>query len=622
MIYGYNSPMDRQYMDYGKKEEKILGVKEVGIAMAMGIGARNIPEITSKIRAGAGNLEIQFMGAGRGSQQGETPGMFGKYHRQALRELSKANEINLTTHASVGIPGLAGQDQQGNFSDEQRKMALDEVNRAIEFAADTALGGSVVIHTGEFQRPISEEPWAEGGKKFSGFEEEPKKAVIRVVNKNTGQVLTQIRKNEKVSRPVWLTNEKGEYIDYDGNVVSRENRVPRYNSEKGTFDIVEKGWDSFVEEAKEMTEEKRRELGADFDEERDTVTPEEAFLKATTETQEKIAKGWALYYGRDLDKKFRRLDELNEKKKFLQEKLETTPESEKWKIKGQLKDTTTELAELKRIIDSDKEMVTGQLQQAKDQERLGKNVISAKKFALERSAGGYALSGMHAWEETKKKNLEKPIFITMENIFPESYGGHPQELKKLVLESRKKMINMLKNKGKSESEAKKLAETHIKATLDVGHLNLWRKYFKGNDKEFNKWLLDQTEDLAKSKIIGNVHLADNFGYQDEHLAPGQGNTPIKDMVKILKKHGYKGAYTVECGSSATTDASYFHGLMKTWEYLGSPVYSMGAARDGLPPAQWQNIQHSYFGQTYPPSFVFGAYSPSNEWTLWSGVPME
>ena len=230
---------------------------------------------------------------------------------------------------------------------------------------------------------------------------------------------------------------------------------------------------------------------------------------------------------------------------------------------------------------------------------------------------------MRAWQETKDKNLEKPLFITMENIFPESYGGHPQELKKLVLESRKKMEEeLIKKKGYSKSEAKRLAETHIKATLDVGHLNLWRKYFKGSDKDFDKWMLNQTEDLAKSKIIGNVHLADNFGYQDEHLAPGQGNTPIKEMVKILKKHGYKGAYTVECGSSATTDASYFHGLMKTWEYLGSPVYSMGAARDGLPPPQWQNVQHSYFGQTYPPSFVFGAYSPSNDWTMWSGVAME
>ena len=630
MIYGYNSPMDRNYdVKNGEPEEKILGIKDIGLAMAMGIGARNIPEIASKIRSGAGSLEIQFMGAGRGSQQGETPGMFGKYHRQALRELSKVSDVSLTTHASVGIPGLAGQDQQGNFSDEQRKMALDEVKRAIEFAADTALSGSVVIHTGEFQRPISEEQWAEGGKKFSGFEKEEEKAVIRVVNKKTGQVLTQIRKNEEVSRPVWRRNKNDEYIDYDGNVVSRGERVPVFNKEKGTFDVKDVKWESFVDEAKEMTEENRKKYGANFDKEKHTVTPEEAFLIATTEGQARIAKGWALNYSEGLNKEFDLLKQLKEEKEMLEENLKTMPEDEKWKIKNKIKRIeegegrqNPGIKDLEQSIKARQEMVTGQLQQANDQERLGENVMSAKKYALEKSFSGYALSGMRAMEETKKKNLEKPLFITMENIFPESYGGHPEELKKLVLESRKEMEKMLMKKGSSESEAKQLAETHIKATLDVGHMNLWRKYFNGNDKEFDKWILNQTEDLAKSKIIGNVHLADNFGYQDEHLAPGQGNAPIKEMIKILKKHGYKGAYTVECGSSATTDASYFHGMMKTWEYLGSPVYSMGAARDGLPPAQWQNIQHSYFGQTYPPSFVFGAYSPSNEWTLWSNVPME
>jgi len=378
-----------------------------------------------------------------------------------------------------------------------------------------------------------------------------------------------------------------------------------------------------------MTEENRKKYGANFDKEKHTVTPEEAFLIATTEGQARIAKGWALNYSEGLNKEFDLLKQLKEEKEMLEENLKTMPEDEKWKIKNKIKRIeegegrqNPGIKDLEQSIKARQEMVTGQLQQANDQERLGENVMSAKKYALEKSFSGYALSGMRAMEETKKKNLEKPLFITMENIFPESYGGHPEELKKLVLESRKEMEKMLMKKGSSESEAKQLAETHIKATLDTGHLNLWRKYFNGPEKEFDKWVLDQTEDLAKSKIIGNVHLADNFGYQDEHLAPGQGNAPIKEMIKILKKHGYKGAYTVECGSSATTDASYFHGMMKTWEYLGSPVYSMGAARDGLPPAQWQNIQHSYFGQTYPPSFVFGAYSPSNEWTLWSNVPME
>ncbi|MBU4283633.1 MAG: sugar phosphate isomerase/epimerase [Nanoarchaeota archaeon] len=635
MIYGYNSPMDRTYIsDFGEKKEKVLGVKDIGLTMAMGIGARNIPEITSKIRAGAGNLEITFMGAGRGSQQAETPGMFGKYHRQALRELSKANEINLTTHASVGIPGLAGQDQQGNFSDEQRKIALDEVNRAIDFAGDTALGGSVVIHTGEFQRPISEEPWAEGGKKFRGFEEEPKRAVIRVVNKKTGQVLHQIRKNEEVTRPVWVTknvNGKKIYTDYEGNPVAMEDRVPQYNKETGLLEVKSAKWVDFVEDAKEMTDEERRKKGEDFDEEMDTVAPEEAFLKATLKGQESERRGWALYYGRSLEGLFGQLERYNKEKRILEEDYKEASRDKKLEIEGRLKqieegnerrEGDIGLRRLRRRIKGEKEMVIGNLQQADDQRRMGENVISTKKYALKKSFEGYALSGMKAMKETKEKELEKPLFITMENIFPESYGGHPQELKKLILDSRKEMVNMLKDEGHSESEAKELAKTHIKATLDTGHLNLWRKYFKGDDEEFKKWILDQTEDLAKSKIIGNVHLVDNFGYQDEHLAPGQGNTPVKEMIKILKKHGYKGAYTVECGSSATTDVSYFHGLMKTWEYLGSPVYSMGAARDGLPPMQWQNVQSSYFGQTYPPSFIFGAYVPSNEWTLWSGVAME
>ena len=61
MIYGYNSPMDRNYdVKNGEPEEKILGIKDIGLAMAMGIGARNIPEIASKIRSGAGSLEIQL----------------------------------------------------------------------------------------------------------------------------------------------------------------------------------------------------------------------------------------------------------------------------------------------------------------------------------------------------------------------------------------------------------------------------------------------------------------------------------------------------------------------------------------------------------------------------------
>ena len=238
---------------------------------------------------------------------------------------------------------------------------------------------------------------------------------------------------------------------------------------------------------------------------------------------------------------------------------------------------------------------------------------------------------MHAWEATRKKHLEKkPLMITMENIFPESYGSHPQELKNLITGARKQMTEMLVKRGLNRNEAKKAAETHIKATIDTGHLNIWRKYWNDdpkksveeNDRAFKQWMLKEVDDMAKKGMIGNVHLSDNLGYQDEHLTPGQGTTPVKEIVSILKKHGYKGPLTVEPGAAATTDVSDFHGVMKTWQLFGSPVYAAHAPVRPAPKATWSDIQYSYFGQTRAPYYIFGAYAPSQDWTLWSQVPFE
>ena len=119
-----------------------------------------------------------------------------------------------------------------------------------------------------------------------------------------------------------------------------------------------------------------------------------------------------------------------------------------------------------------------------------------------------------------------------------------------------------------------------------------------------------------------MHLADNYGYYDDHLAPGQGNAPVKEAVAILRKHGYDKALTVEPGADASTDLSDFHGLMKTWRHFGSPIYGIGGGGGSASQQNWGDVHYSYFGQNKPPYFVFGAYSPSNEWTLWSTMPME
>ena len=63
--------------------------------------------------------------------------------------------------------------------------------------------------------------------------------------------------------------------------------------------------------------------------------------------------------------------------------------------------------------------------------------------------------------------------------------------------------------------------------------------------------------------------------------------------------------------------------MKTWENFGSPIggtYPMGG---GAPfPGRWGYVQQGYFGKTYNPIFMVNPYTPSNEWKLWSEVPLE
>ena len=148
---------------------------------------------------------------------------------------------------------------------------------------------------------------------------------------------------------------------------------------------------------------------------------------------------------------------------------------------------------------------------------------------------------------------------------------------------------------------------------------MWRKYYQGdpkksyeeNSKEFNKWLMKQVDELNEKKYIKHVHISDNFGWNDEHVTPGQGIVPIKEFVEKMKKAGMKDLIV----EPAHQD---YRAVLGGWREFGSPIY--GAA----PPQaeRWADVEHSYFGRARTPYFVFGDYSPSREFTLWSQVPLE
>lgn len=710
---GYYMPMDREYKTHtapvnspSSNSTNDVGVNVGDFGLSVGLGpVPNVQALQAKMRPGSRKVELSFMGAGKGSGQAHTPEMYGEKQRKAMEEMGAANRIDFTTHASVGVYGLAGMDQQGNFSKQSKNMSVQEIKRAIEFAADVGKGGPVVVHTGEFQRPISDSEWNKENDpwkdKFEMYPDEEERTSYKVVDTRTGKLIQEAQKNRKVARPIWNYAKEGEeyrdydgtkrtvayidekgvardernmpvYVDYFGERLHPESRVPEFDAKKQRFKVQQMTWEDLEQEAIDMTQ-RAKDMWLDWksgkineeefmksrwgrfkaakDEKDIKVRPEEAYIISTLETSAANSRGYAHYYGGSFDDYVDQMKKLKEALELYKKIEEEIDPNEKWRLKERVRELRvpehivppeakfpTDLIK-EAIRDVDRQMKysqdssASQWAQAEEAEETIRNVESADTYAFNEACDAYAESAIKALEQTKQLKkmgkMKKPVAVAMENLFPETYGSHPDELIHLVKGSRERFQQMLTKRGMSEEEAKKAAEDHLTTTFDIGHLNMWRKYWKGdpkksveqNDEEFNKWVLDKVEKMVDTNIIGHVHLTDNYGYQDDHLAPGEGNAPIRRMVKLLKDKGYKGDIIVEPGADYNTDVSGFHTMMKTWRHFGSPVYGVGS---GIAPSarSWEQVGYGWFGQNQPPYFTFGGYSPSEDWTFWSGVPLE
>ena len=711
---GYLNPMDRGYEEHdhnhghtgsqNSTNDVGVGIGDLGISMGLG-PIRNIGDIGAKLRPGTKKLEFVFMGSGKGGAQGHTPGMYGLKQRQALQEMGKANKIDFTTHSTVGIYGLSGMDRGGSFSKQRRNESYQELKRAVEFAAEVGKGGPVVVHTGEFERPVSEATWntakGEYKDKFKMFSDEEETASYKVVDKRSGGLVQEARKNRNVTRPLWkrynkedefwsikggtdsytYTDEKGnevkvregDYIDYWGRKVPRWERVPDFDKKTGNFKTKEYGWKELEDEAIDMTEEARNEwrkwkagkikkkefeestwgrfAEEELKEEDVIVRPEEAYIIASLETSAANARRFALQYMNDFQESVDTIEKLREAKKFY-EKYESTLDHKKRELlkregrrysnfvppdalfPTQLIDQ--EIKNMQNNIKRAQEAASGQWAQAKESMETIKHIESAENYAIREAADAYAQAAVFAFRRTEqlkeKGTFKKPVAVALENLFPEHYGSHPDELIKLVEKSRHRMIEMLTDEETydfSYEKAEELAKQHITTTLDTGHLNMWRKYWKpdpkksiaDNDKEFDKWQLSKVKEMVQKKMVGHVHIDDNYGYHDDHLAPGEGNTPVREMIKILKENGYDGEMIVEPGADYYNDSSGFHSVMKTWRNFGIPVYRTGSGVGGSG-RTWESVGYGHFGQNHPPYFVINPYFPSEEWQSWSGVSMD
>ncbi|MBW3002971.1 hypothetical protein KY337_00275, partial [Candidatus Woesearchaeota archaeon] len=275
------------------------------------------------------------------------------------------------------------------------------------------------------------------------------------------------------------------------------------------------------------------------------------------------------------------------------------------------------LEDNERRIGYGREIALSGLKEAYQIEEAIKNAKTLKEYGLDRTAASLADLAKFAIDKEKAKKLKEPLYVSPEAYDPEMYGGHPDEMREIVQAARKKFVE--RHKGEyGEKKAKELAESHIKATFDIGHAYTWKKYFQGSEKDFHKWIDKKVTGLLKDGIIGHVHVSDNFGYDDEHLTPGEGiigKERLRSFVEKLKKYGIKDLI-VEAGGQPGGEG--WRAMLGGWDVFGSPIY--GAER-----ASWSDVHHSYFGRANAPMYVFGEYAPSNEFRgapFWSGLGLE
>ncbi|MBT3865788.1 sugar phosphate isomerase/epimerase [Candidatus Woesearchaeota archaeon] len=612
-----------------KKERETVKLNPSQLGYSL--GGDPLKNLKAGIFMGTNDMELTFFNSPGKSQQKGSPEAWTKTERQEMKELARVNEVDVTIHATPNMGGGGGSFSGftgQNFSDEARQKAIDEMSRTSEFAADVAGGGPVVFHIDGFQRPVYDAGVKEGAKEgeFESYKEEKQKAPLFFVDKKTGRI-QQISREDSVFLPVPVLDDKGkrtgEYeLDDDERYYKVEAKTidDMEDEFKKLTDKDQKKYKNhfnffFSEIKKPQSEESYARREEYMDSTKRLGKREKEYGKMLKEFQEAkdgkasqsmihdiLKQGQAESARRGEAISLEEMKDMNENpEKFLKEKVEY--------YKQQKKIFETGVIGYTRQIEKEEEDIAA--------------YEEISNYGVDKEADTIAQAAMNAFEIEKKKKLKKPLYVAPENWAVEMYGSHPKEYRKVISKSRDRMQEYLQrqNTSLSNHQAAKIAEEHIKGTFDIGHLNMWKKYYKAKpgedkDKGFAKWMDKNVRGLVKDKIIGHVHLSDNFGYHDEHIEIGEGNTPIQEFFKILKEEDYKGKMIAEPGGQREKQ------LHRAWSSAlmagRSPIYRV----DGTSKT-WTDVAGSYFGRTQSPSFIVGSYAPSkDDWTLWSEVPLE
>lgn len=504
--------------DYGNFIGYRLPAGQLGSTTSM-VTANQVNEVISRMKEGVKNVELQPL----------QPDVFEQIPKQQFAEiaaLAKLSGVKPSIHAPMIDP--AGFDQQRGY---QGELGREDAERRLKAVIDKAheldpKGNTpIAIHSStgipgrEFRPAEGVEPGRPGRFK------EHKNVII---NRDNPREMRQIEE-EKMFRPgAPETLEPGKPIEKQkGKIFTTEKRIASQNltvwdQTLTNLAFYNKHADEIIGNSPAILADKLHK----------TFTQEN--FQSLTPEQQMAAKKM-----KDADI-FLENVELQFHSAFEQAYKYGTPEQQK-ALKNLSEKYVGSLIEIEKHLVINKIPVIGLPQKKKEILEMAIQDLSnitkqwgppkiwqpVEEFAIDKTAQTLGNVAFHGYEKYGKN---API-IAVENWQPEAAWSRAEDMKALLEKTKDSFVQTaMKEKGMSKSAARKEADRIIGMTLDVGHLNELRKFgFKEEDVV--------AEAKKMSKMVKHVHLTDNFGYSDSHLAPGMGNVPIKKILENLEKAG-------------------------------------------------------------------------------------
>ena len=517
------------------------------VKFGVSIGERNqLEEFSKVLRSGARMVEVDIASVyGLGGEQGNAADTIGKTEREAIANLAKTNDVDLSVHAPWAINFSGINPQSGKKEDGYEHLVEKEIGTALQFADD------ISKKMGRENMPVIFHASSDN------FSDPDKNLVYTIYDQKEDKILqTQSQEID---------------LGIDAKSMNGSGDIKTTAEQKFKSIYGEELYSKLLAGNKN-----NRRLGFISEDGKVVLNPEGSFEFLKEKNLQQFNQERA-----NLNLSLRNLE--YQKVDYLSRLSAAKARSDK----SELESAQTELGNIEKMIKTLKEKYA---ELDIEEKNVNSRFVPYDEKAPEIAAKGIVKAAMFSYNNTQSK----PMILVENPMSPEMSLSNPKDTAAAVKIAREEFARELQEKKHlSLREAERISSNLIGINLDIGHINVFKSYL--NPQTGQPYSDKDIVEMAKSAgdYLKRYHLNDNMGNRDSHLPLGQGNAPIKEVYDAMMDKGLDVPAIMEVFGGLGGLES---GTIQSLQYMGAPLYG------NLPYVSMP----AYFAQPY--SSIIGDFS--------------